>query len=65
MSDSIKFFKPLDSMLNTSCEFCGKNNPQIDVLVQENIPGGGMLLAHQACLDKFIEEIQNDANISR
>ena len=52
-NDRIKFLEPIDAMKNLPCDFCGEQG--IEVWVQINEPGGGMMLCHEKCLDKFLE----------
>lgn len=55
----LKFFDMPEQMKpQFKCIFCEKGN--CEVMIQENIPGGGMGAAHQSCLDTFMEEDLNE-----
>ena len=54
--ERFKFFKPLPSMIGQPCVDCGKPITENDVLVQENVMGGGNCLIHMECLKKLDEE---------
>jgi hypothetical protein len=49
-----KYFEPTESMMSESCTFCDEMG--IDLWIQLNVPGGGMLLCHRKCLDEFMGE---------
>ncbi len=52
MSPDLKSFKVPDNMKHDKCLSCGK--PGCDVLVIENIPGGGIGVFHHGCLNNVL-----------
>ena len=53
---AIGFYEPLEGMESEACTFCEKTEPQCDVLIQDEKPGGSYRLAHLTCLRGFMEE---------
>lgn len=53
--DEFLFLEPLPSMEDEPCLFCDKNDPPCDMLIQENVPGGSVALAHQKCFEAWLE----------
>lgn len=53
--DEFKFFEMPEIFKDMPCLFCDKNDPPCDMIIQDNLPGGGMAATHKTCFDEWLK----------